>query len=296
VALAGAIGVGGGGAYLYKSLKGGSDTGDVATPIIRADDRPAKDVPENPGGRQYPNGEKTIYDRILPDGRQVQVASAPAAASAGTAAAAPPAPAGNSLEDRIEEALKKAQQSGDAPAAPSPATSDRPTVVKPEVYRPDGTRVDASQPTVAPAIVGSLPPGFGPGFAPAPSQAAGPAPFRTNVQPQPSAAAPAQKTAPVRQAALAVDQATPAAGGSSEGYFVSLKSGPDEKAIQKEIPALAEKYKSVLGDVQIIAKIADLGAKGVFYRALAGPIGSHQEALDLCNKIKGLGGRCFVTR
>ncbi len=76
-----------------------------------------------------------------------------------------------------------------------------------------------------------------------------------------------------------------------------MKSAPDEKAIQKDLPALTDKYRSVLGDVQVVAKIADLGAKGVTYRAVAGPLGSKQEAVDLCLKIKGVGGdkACFVT-
>ena len=76
-----------------------------------------------------------------------------------------------------------------------------------------------------------------------------------------------------------------------------MKSAPDEKGIQKDVPALTQKYSSVLGDVQITTKIADLGAKGVTYRAVAGPLGSKQEAMDLCTKIKGVGGdkACFVT-
>jgi hypothetical protein len=76
-----------------------------------------------------------------------------------------------------------------------------------------------------------------------------------------------------------------------------LKSAPDEKAIQRDLTVLTDKYKSVLGDVQLTSKIADLGAKGVHYRAVAGPLGTRQEALDLCQKIKGVGGdkACFVT-
>jgi hypothetical protein len=76
-----------------------------------------------------------------------------------------------------------------------------------------------------------------------------------------------------------------------------LKSAPDEKAIQKDLHALSKKYEAVLGEVQLTTKIADLGAKGVTYRAVAGPLGSRQEAMDLCQKIKGVGGdkACFVT-
>ena len=85
----------------------------------------------------------------------------------------------------------------------------------------------------------------------------------------------------------------PAAAG---GFYVSLKSSIDEKAIQRDLPALTQKYSSVLGDVQITTKIADLGSK-VTYRAVAGPLGTRQEAMELCTKIKGVGGdkACFVT-
>jgi hypothetical protein len=83
----------------------------------------------------------------------------------------------------------------------------------------------------------------------------------------------------------------------ASGFYVSLKSAPDEKAIQRDLATLTDKYKSVLGDVQITTKIADLGARGVTYRAVAGPLGTRQEAMDLCQKIKGVGGdkACFVT-
>ncbi len=286
-ALAGAIVVGGGGAYLYKSVKGGSE--ESATPFIRADNRPLKELPGNPGGKQFPNGEKTIYDRLTPDGQQIQ-----AAAYATAPVASPstqPAP-GNSLEERIDEALRKAQQASDAPqqATPQPTRQDQPTVVRSESYRPDGTRVDGGRPMVTPSIAdvngGQLPPPFGTATqAAAPVQSQAATPFRT--VPVPSSPAP-------RSASLtpAEPTATP-----SGGFWVSLKSAPDEKAIQRDLTVLTDKYKSVLGDVQLTSKIADLGAKGVHYRAVAGPLNSRQEAMELCQRIKGVGGdkACFVT-
>src|SRR5208283_5039729 len=89
--------------------------------------------------------------------------------------------------------------------------------------------------------------------------------------------------------------AVPAA--TEKGFYVSLQSAQDEKAIQRATATLSEKYKSVLGDVQVTTKIADLGAKGVTYRAVAGPLGTKAEAAELCTKIKGVGGdkACFVT-
>jgi hypothetical protein len=52
----------------------------------------------------------------------------------------------------------------------------------------------------------------------------------------------------------------------------------------------------VLGDIQLATKVADLGDKGVTYRAVAGPLNTRQEATELCNKLKGAGGSCFVTK
>ncbi len=302
-ALAGAIAVGGGGAYVYKMMKGGG--GERATPIIRADGTPTRGLPSNPGGKRFPNGEKAIYDRLMPDGQQTQAAAftpPPAPQSVAEAAAGTPA---NTLEDRIEEALKKAQRSGDAPppaAASSSSGTDQPTVVRSESYRPDGSRVDTPRALITPNIVnvnsGQLPPPFG--NAPTASLEATPqaAPFRTAAAPAApfaTATTPSHRSAPVHVAALQQPAEQPAAPPAAGGFYVSLKSSPDEKAIQRDLHALSEKYKSALGDVQLNVKIADLGAKGVTYRAVAGPLGTRQEAMELCQKIKGVGGGCFVT-
>ena len=45
-----------------------------------------------------------------------------------------------------------------------------------------------------------------------------------------------------------------------------------------------------------LVKRADLGEKGVYYRALAGPFGSSEEAAQVCSSLKSAGGQCFVQR
>jgi len=81
-------------------------------------------------------------------------------------------------------------------------------------------------------------------------------------------------------------------------YYVSLKSSANEPAIQRDISGLSEKYKPVLGAIPVRIRVADLGAKGFVYRAAAGPLATKQEAQELCQKIKGVGGdkACFVTK
>ena len=303
-ALVAAIAIGGSGAYLYKSFKGGSDGS--STPILRASSSPVKEAPGDPGGAKFPNGEKTIYDRLTPDGQQMRVPSMTPAAQPAAATAS----SGNSLEERIDEALRKAQRTGDAPqfgiAPPPPATaqpsrgSDQPTVVRSESYRPDGTRVEAprqSAPGMADMNSGPAVQPFGAVQAPsAPAPAPFAPPFRT--APVASQPAPVQRSAQpaMRTASLTPVEAAPPPA-STGGFWVSLKSAPDEKAIQRDLSTLSGKYKSVLGDVQVISKVADLGAKGVTYRAVAGPLNTKQEASELCQKIKGVGGdkACFVT-
>src|SRR5208337_3245467 len=82
---------------------------------------------------------------------------------------------------------------------------------------------------------------------------------------------------------------------AAPGWYVSLKSSPDERALQRDIPGMTDEYKFALGDVQLSSKIVDLGAKST-YRLVAGPLGTQGEAEELCQKIKGIGGgrACFV--
>ena len=205
-----------------------------------------KEVPGNPGGKQFPNGEKMIYDRLTPDGQQVQTASFATVASAAQAgrAAAAPAPAGNSLEERIDEALRKAQRAGDASSALrlSQPGADQPTVVRSESYRPDGTRVDAARPFVTPSVVdtssGQLPAPFG-GAVSGGAQPQLAAPFRTMPVASSSAAIQAVAPAPAPRNAQPIARTasiTPVeAAAPAGGFYVSLKSAPDEKAIQKDL-------------------------------------------------------------
>ena len=41
---------------------------------------------------------------------------------------------------------------------------------------------------------------------------------------------------------------------------------------------------------------ADLGAKGIYYRARVGPFPTRSEAIEVCEKLKAAGSTCIVTR
>ena len=40
----------------------------------------------------------------------------------------------------------------------------------------------------------------------------------------------------------------------------------------------------------------ELGAKGIYFRAMVGPFASANEASTLCSSLKAAGGKCIVQR
>ncbi len=61
-ALLGAIALGGALAFAYKQSGGGLSNG--ALPLVTADSRPVKELPEDAGGKEFPHKNKLIYDRL----------------------------------------------------------------------------------------------------------------------------------------------------------------------------------------------------------------------------------------
>jgi len=45
-----------------------------------------------------------------------------------------------------------------------------------------------------------------------------------------------------------------------------------------------------------VIKRADLGDKGVYYRAMVGPFGSPEEASHFCSSLKSAGGQCVIQK
>jgi cell division septation protein DedD len=119
---------------------------------------------------------------------------------------------------------------------------------------------------------------------PTQGEAAAPAPVRTHT-------AVAQPMAPV--AAPSAVAPSPAAGG---GYAVQLTSQRSEAEAQSAFRSLAAKYPTQLGGQQPIIRQADLGTKGIYYRALVGPFASMEQAAGLCSSLKAAGGTCIVQR
>jgi hypothetical protein len=112
----------------------------------------------------------------------------------------------------------------------------------------------------------------------------------TPVRPRPAPAAPTTL-------ASAAPEPAPAAGGAGRaGYAVQVSSQRSEAEAQTAFRALQAKFPDQLGGRQPMVRRADLGDKGVFYRALVGPFGSMEQAAGVCSSLKAAGGNCIVQK
>ena len=83
---------------------------------------------------------------------------------------------------------------------------------------------------------------------------------------------------------------------SRRRYLVQVSSQKNEADAQASYRALQSKFPSVLGSRSPVIKRADLGDKGVYYRAMVGPFGTPEEAAQFCGNLKTAGGQCVVQR
>jgi SPOR domain/TIR domain len=103
------------------------------------------------------------------------------------------------------------------------------------------------------------------------------------------------KTVPIRP------DETSSLGGNSNvaangSFVVQVASQRSEADAQASYRALQAKYPMVLGDREASIRKADLGDKGVFYRAQLGPFTTLDQANELCVSLKTAGGQCVVQK
>jgi cell division protein FtsN len=98
-----------------------------------------------------------------------------------------------------------------------------------------------------------------------------------------------------RVAATNPDPVAPAPAAGA-GYLVQVSSQRNEADAQASFRALQGKFPTVLGSREPVIKRADLGEKGVYYRALVGPFGSSDEASQFCGSLKTAGGQCVIQK
>jgi hypothetical protein len=297
--------IGTGAAFAYRSYVATPRSGDP--PIIRADNGPTKIVPSPADSAsktpdRMPAGDGT--EKIVPreeapvdingragGGPRVVFpplnpnSNPPSAASVATSnipvASAGPIPSNGTLPNNEPRKIRTFSVRGDQADAGAPAAT--------ATVPPPGGKSTTAPKTAAPAQVA-------PRSAPSSANASANSPL--SLSPQGAEAAPAteprSRVAATNPIQTAPAPANPAASGGA--FLVQVSSQPSEAVAQSSFRALQSKFPSVLGSQTPVIKRADLGEKGVVYRAMVGPFGTRDEAVQFCESLKSAGGQCFVPK
>jgi hypothetical protein len=101
---------------------------------------------------------------------------------------------------------------------------------------------------------------------------------------------------PLAEAPPAPRLASAPTGGDAGGYVVQVSSQRTQSEAEASFRAMQTKYPSAFSGRSPIIRRADLGAKGVFYRAVVGPFANSGDAGHFCSSLKAAGGQCIVQK
>jgi SPOR domain len=84
--------------------------------------------------------------------------------------------------------------------------------------------------------------------------------------------------------------------GAAAGYAVQVSAQRSKADAEASFRSLQDRFPIQLGGRSAIVQRADLGTKGIFYRAMVGPFASAGDASQFCGRLKAAGGQCIVQR
>jgi hypothetical protein len=273
-ALIGAIGVGGALAYTYRSLIA-PNHGRV--PVVKADPN-IKVKPEARGGKAFPGSDRKLPNRH----------------GEGTLTAAVPPPDSEAKNGSVADDEKnlgprkiKTIPVGPQPGPVTPPVSGVPGITL-ENMGPPSKGAPKEEEAAAP-----------PEAADPPAVAAPPKADKADDDPPAPPAPPPATTKHVVAKAAAVPPPaarppsvkTPSSG---LGYVAVVSSQKTHMDALKAYADAAEKHPEVLSGKIPDVQEANLGEKGIWYRAVVGPPGSRDAAVHLCSQLKAAGHGCWV--
>ena len=228
-------------------------------PVIRRPQASIKVKPENPGGMEILNQDKTVYDIIEKEPERKEVESI-----------LPPP------EQPILPEIKVAEQ---APAPIKEQTPElKPIETTTEVKTSEVKTVAAPKAVVNETKEVTLP-------------TIKEASIKENAQQKAET-----KPQTVSKVATAKPEPKTETSTASAGdWQVQLMSSPNQKAVTSAWSGLVKKHPALKG-VSHEIETADLGSKGTYYRLKAGAFATRAEADKLCSTIKSQGGSCIVKK
>jgi hypothetical protein len=308
ITLIGCAMIGTAGAYGYRTYyvaPGGSKT----PPTITADTTPSKVVSaDTQAGKSIQDrvGELGQNERMVSREEQPVEIKTPTATAPRVVLPAPVAPQGPSGASIMPPAPTTTPPA----AAQAPLGPNEPKRIRTVTIRADGTDL-SGRPVGGLNQQASGQGANGQGATgPAPVRTTAPAvrtaPARSNgpllLDPNATASTPAEPAPQTsRERLAAVPPTTPpaprlASTSASGGYVVQLSSQRSEADAQSSFRSLQAKFPNQLSGRSPIVRRADLGDKGIYYRAMVGPFASSDEAAKFCSGLKAAGGQCLIQR
>jgi hypothetical protein len=294
-ALLGAIALGGALAFAYKQ-SGGGLSGEQP-PLVTADSRPVKELPDQPGGKEFPHKNKLIYDRLQNGDEPESERLVPRQENVAVPALPPSADGAPAPVATTDFANPTTQAVGGSEPVAVASVDDAspeggPRKVRTMVVRPDGSMAAPPEAAAeAPAAAEAAPPAAASAAGAAPqAAAAATAPQAAEAAPQQVAALPAPPP-PEAKPKPAVQQtaaAAPAAAAATK-YVVQVGSKKNQTDALASFADMQQKYPALLAKYRPMVQKADLGAKGVWYRLRIGPIVDKTAAAKLCSQLKSQG-------
>lgn len=315
--------VGTAGAFGYRNYLSRSHA--VPPPVIKASGEPSKVAPPPAAAaaQAESSASKFSYDRFGDRGKDEQVvvreekpvdskeiarsAVPRAAISTAPAASTPPPPPATAAPSALGEPRKvRTVQIRPDQVEPS-TTPQNVTAAPPNPLAPTAGNAPPVSNVPPPAANAQAVPAVPP--PPANAQAVVPPPRSTSTRvatrgataPQPTRAAnaplsltpgsgAAAATPPPRAPRVA---SAPVASGAGN-FLVQVSSQRSEADAESAFKTIQAKHASVLSGRPHLVRRADLGSKGVYYRAMVGPFASRDQAVQLCSDLKAAGGSCVV--
>ncbi len=288
--VAGAVTIVAGSVWLgFRHSAGISD--EASLPLVKADPRPLKSRPAQPGGLEVPNQDKLVFDRLDPGAappmveRLLPPPEAPMPRPVAPVAASPPVAEGADARGASRTAIETVM----APP-PMPLRSGLPGSEPPATTAvPAGSSPLAVVPTapLTPAIA----PKPGGAAAPSPTAAAKPAAAQSPTS-KPGTSVPAPAKPGGTTAPVAVAKPTPLTGGHMRVQVGAVLSEADAKSEWKR---LQSRHPELLGGLSLSVVRVDLGEKGIRFRLQAGPV-DEARARFICDQLKGQNLGCQLAR
>lgn len=314
--------VGGAGAYFIGAFDGNS--GDPV--VVAADSNPVRIKPDDPGGREIPNQDRTVYNTLDSEEDDPKRESRLVVRSEEPEV-------GDTNRPRV---ILPSSSRGDVSATVPPRG---PRTVKTVIVRPDGTVVQPEDAVTVPSVTtpsttsivdtantvagetGQEIASAGEALTPrtvttealplAPESAEPEVPSTQTETTQVAALPPIprannnrnQSTASQAQPApqptnepttLAPSTASSQPAANTGDFVVQLSAQRSDEAARTNFRRLQQRH-SVLANYSLNVQRADLGDRGVYHRVRVGPF-ARSAANTLCERVKSQGGDCIVRR